>query len=167
MTQFIKTIFVVIYLSVSFAVCAQHTPIPGLQLIPVDPSAAKLPRIKGAEDAISWESLAKVSTKPVGKRLVAHYPASIMRYNQKEVTLVGYMMPLSAGQKQSNFLFSYSASTCNFCLPAGPEGVVEVRASSGVRVSYEPIAIKGVFKVLVDDPSGMYYRLEKAVQISE
>jgi hypothetical protein len=136
-----------------------------VQLIPMAPSAVKLPTIKGAENALDWELLSKVSTKPVGTRITAHYPASIMRLNQSQVTLVGYMMPLSAGQKQSNFLMSYTASTCNFCLPAGPEGVVEVRASPGVKISYEPIAIKGTFKVLVDDPGGMYYRLENASQI--
>jgi hypothetical protein len=97
------------------------------------PSSAQLPKIKGAENAIDWELLAKVTTKPVGKRIVAHYPAAIMRSNQAEATLVGYTMPLSAGQKQTKFLFSYSlfsysASTCNFCLPAGPEGVVEVES---------------------------------------
>jgi hypothetical protein len=136
--------------------------IPGTQLIPVAPSSAQLPKIKGAENAVDWELLAKVTTKPVGKRIVAHYPASIMRLNKSEATLVGYMMPLSAGQKQTKFLFSYTASTCSFCLPAGPEGVVEVESKSGIKMSYEPMAIKGTFKVLVDDPGGMYYKLENA-----
>jgi uncharacterized protein len=164
--QIVALLLTSIVLAVSTGSAAQHAPIPGLQLIPMAPSAASLPKIKGAENALSWELLSKVTTKPSGKKIVAHYPASIMKYNQQEVTLVGYMMPLSAGQKQNNFLFSYSASTCNFCLPAGPEGVVEVKASVGVKVSYEPIAIKGTFRVLVDDPGGMYYRLEKASQIN-
>ncbi len=139
--------------------------IPGTQLIPMAPSSAQLPKIKGAENAVDWELLSKVTTKPVGKRIVAHYPASIMRLNQAEATLVGYMMPLSAGQKQTKFLFSYSASTCSFCLPAGPEGVVEVNAKAGIKMSYEPMAIKGIFKVLLDDPGGMYYKLENAILI--
>lgn len=151
---------------VSAAAIAQHKPIEGLQLIPMAPSAASLPKIKGAEKALSWEELAKVSTKPSGKLIVPHFPASIMKLNQAQVTLVGYMMPLTPGQKQTSFLLSYSAGTCNFCLPAGPEGVVEVRLAEGVRVSYEPIAVKGTFKVLIDDPGGMYYRLEKASQIN-
>lgn len=145
---------------------AQHTPIAGVQLTPLAPSEANLPKIKGAENALSWEVLSKVSTKANGKRIVAHFPLSILRYHLQEVTLVGYMMPLSQGQKQTSFLFSYAASTCNFCLPAGPEGVVEVKAATGVKISYDPIAIKGTLKVLVDDPGGMYYRLEKASQIN-
>jgi uncharacterized protein len=155
----------VLLLSASLTM-GQHTPIAGVQLNPLAPSEANLPKIKGAGNALSWEVLSKVSTKANGKRIVAHFPLSIMRYHQQEVTLVGYMMPLSQGQKQTSFLFSYSASTCNFCLPAGPEGVVEVKASTGVKISYEPIAIKGVLKVLLDDPGGMYYRLEKAIQIN-
>jgi uncharacterized protein len=164
--QMIRFYFLAGLLMCASLTFAQHTPIAGVQLTPLAPSEANLPKIKGAEKALSWEILSKVSTKANGKRIVAHFPVSIMRYHQQEVTLVGYMMPLSQGQKQTNFLFSYSASTCNFCLPAGPEGVVEVKASVGVKVSYEPIAIKGTLKVLIDDPGGMYYRLEKANQIN-
>jgi hypothetical protein len=29
-------------------------------------------------------------------------------------------------------------------------------------MSYEPMVIKGTFKVLVDDPGGKYYKLENA-----
>ena len=141
---------------------AQHSQtgmLEGLKTIPLAPTSANLPILSGA---LSWELLSKVSTKPSGNRLVPHFPLDIMRLQAKEVKLVGYMMPLSPGQKQTHFLVSYSPSTCNFCLPAGPEGVVEVKSKEGIKISYEPVKLKGQFSVLHSSDNGMYYQLTQA-----
>ncbi len=138
---------------------AQSTALHGLQTIPMSPSEANLPKVTGA---VSWELLAKTTTKPAGKRLVPNFSTDVLKLHQTQVTMVGYLMPLEAGKLQRKFLLSYSPQTCNFCLPAGPEGVVEVLAKTGVKVSYEPVTIKGRLLIMADDPGGMYYRLVDA-----
>jgi hypothetical protein len=54
---------------------------------------------------------------------------------------------------------------CPFCLPAGPEAVVEVLAKDPVGYTLDPIIVAGRFAVLKDDPNGVLYRLTGATQI--
>ena len=69
------------------------------------------------------------------------------------------MMPLEPGDKQHHFLLSSVPTSCNFCVPAGPEGLIEVRTKQAVRYSLEPVVVEGILAVLSDDPYGMYYRV--------
>lgn len=53
--------------------------------------------------------------------------------------------------------------SCAFCLPAGPDQLVEVQARTAVKYGFEPIVVSGKFAVLKDDEMGLYYRLTDAV----
>jgi uncharacterized protein len=55
-------------------------------------------------------------------------------------------------------------TSCNFCVPAGPEGLVEVRTVSPVRYTLEPVVVEGLLAVLKDDPFGLYYRVVEGKQ---
>jgi hypothetical protein len=83
----------------------------------------------------------------------------VSRLTRQDVRLVGFMLPLQPGDRQSHFLLTVTSQTCAFCVPAGPEGIVEVRAKTPVKVTFDPILIAGRFEVLRDDPLGVYYRL--------
>jgi hypothetical protein len=76
-----------------------------------------------------------------------------------------FMMPLEPGEKQSRFLLTSVPSGCSFCLPGGPESMVEVRAKSPIAFTYDPLIVEGTFVVLNDDPMGMYYRLTDGVAV--
>lgn len=144
----------------SFGVWSQAAPLPSGALPSLPPSQFSLPQIKGA---ISWDALAKVKTVKIKNRFTTEFPAEVNSLNKREVKVVGFMMPLAPGEKQTHFLLSYSPQTCSFCLPAGPEGMVEVKAKTPIKVSFEPLVVSGKFSVLVDDPAGVYYRLTEAV----
>ncbi len=49
---------------------------------------------------------------------------------------------------------------CPFCMPGGPESMVEVVADNPVEFTYEPIVVAGRMAVLDDDV--VYYRLTNA-----
>jgi hypothetical protein len=66
------------------------------------------------------------------------------------------------GDKQKRFLLTAVPPHCSFCLPAGPDAVVEVEAKTAVKYGLEPIVVEGRFTVLKDDPSGVLYRLADA-----
>ncbi|MGZ3242027.1 MAG: DUF3299 domain-containing protein, partial [Burkholderiaceae bacterium] len=78
----------------------------------------------------------------------------------------GFMMPLEPGVKQKHFLLSVNPGTCAYCMPAGPDGVVEVTSKIPVKYSYEPVVVSGKMAVLKNDPTGLFYRMTEAAPVS-
>jgi hypothetical protein len=75
------------------------------------------------------------------------------------------MMPLDPGEKQTHFLLSSVPLTCSFCVPGGPESMIEVKSKTPVKYGMEPVVVEGHFSVLHDDSYGMYYRMTDAVPV--
>jgi uncharacterized protein len=115
-----------------------------------------LPVVPGT---VPWDLLGQVKTVRVKDRFLPEFPASVRKLDKQEVKLVGFMMPLQTGDRQSHFLLTVTSQTCAFCIPAGPEGIVEVKAKTPVKVTFDPIVVAGRLEVLRDDPMGVYYRL--------
>ena len=76
-----------------------------------------------------------------------------------------HVIPLDVGDKQKRFLLTAVPTHCSFCLPAGPDALVEVVAKTPVRYTFEPIIVSGRFTVLKDDSAGLLYRLSDATQV--
>jgi uncharacterized protein len=55
--------------------------------------------------------------------------------------------------------------TCSFCVPGGPESMVEVRTKTPVKYSLNAVVVEGRFHVLKSDPYGLYYRITDAVPV--
>ena len=51
---------------------------------------------------------------------------------------------------------------CGFCVPAGPQGLIEVRSKIPVKYSIEPVVVEGKFAALENDQYGLFYRLTDA-----
>lgn len=111
-------------------------------------------------DIVSWKLLSQVTAKAEKKKIIPTFPAAVRALDRKTVKVQGFMMPLEAGDKQQHFLLSSVPTTCSFCVPAGPEGLVEVRTKKPVRYTLEPVVVEGQLAVLNDDPYGLYYRVE-------
>ena len=108
---------------------------------------------------LPWALLSSVTTKLEKGKLTPVFPPQVLALNQTKVRVQGFMMPLEPGDKQQHFLLSAVPTSCSFCVPAGPEGLIEVRSKQAVRYSLEPITIEGRLEVLSDDAYGMVYRL--------
>jgi hypothetical protein len=138
-----------------------HVPVPGA---PATPAIQQpLPDIPGV---VSWNTLAKVKQIKTKTSILPEFSKEIIALNEKDVKVQGYMMPLEPGDKQKHFLLSVNSPSCSFCLPAGPEGVVEVKTKTGVKYTFEPITLTGKMSVLKSDPQGLYYRLSDASPIT-
>ncbi len=111
---------------------------------------------------VSWRTLARVETEQVGVRMVSRFAPEILALDQKDVKLQGFMVPLEVGERQKRFLLTAVPVDCAFCLPAGPEALVEVLAKTAIGYSVEPIVVTGRFAVLKDDAGGLLYRLTGA-----
>jgi hypothetical protein len=116
-------------------------------------------------DVLPWSMLTDVKTKKVKNRLLPVFPAPVQALNDKTQRIQGFMMPLDPGEKQKHFLLSSVPLTCSFCVPGGPESMVEVKTRTPVKYSMEPVTVEGKFVVLNDDSYGLYYRITEAVSV--
>lgn len=171
-----KKYWVLLWLVMAASVSAQGLPGQGskdLMMRPQDPDAnlppspyamKPLPELKGV---VSWKTLADVKVLKQKDRFIPDFGKSVATLDKKEIRLQGFMMPLDMGERQNRFLLVALPPTCSFCLPGGPEQMVEVRAKTPVKYGFEPIVVSGRFTVLRDDDMGLFYRLTDAVAVGK
>jgi predicted AlkP superfamily phosphohydrolase/phosphomutase len=117
--------------------------------------------------SLHWETLARGtgaegaagSNAPVDAKKAA---TALSALDGQAVQITGFIYPLQPGDA-SHFLLSAMPSICQFCLPAGPDQLIEVQAEQSVPYTSEPVRVAGQLELLEDDPSGLYYRLHRAV----
>jgi hypothetical protein len=134
---------------------AQHQAPPG-----ADPAAFKpLPERK---DVLSWKLLAQVELVKQKDRYVPQFSSGVSALDKKDVKLQGFMMPLEMGEQQSHFVLAAMPTTCAFCMPGGPESMVEVKMKKPVKYTFDAVVVTGKLAILKDDPSGIFYRIVDA-----
>ena len=149
-------ILLAVLLAFAVPAIAQHQVPPG-----VDPNQFKpLPERK---DVVSWKTLSQVELVKQKDRYVPQFAKDVAALDQKEVKVQGFMMPLSVGDKQSHFVLTAMPQSCAFCLPGGPESMVEVKSKTPVKYTFEAVVLTGKLAILKDDPTGVFYRLTDAV----
>jgi hypothetical protein len=136
---------------------AQHQLPPGADPNQVKPLAER-------NDVVSWKLLSQVELVKQKDRYVPQFAKDVAALDQKTVKVQGFMMPLQVGDKQSHFVLSALPVTCSFCMPGGPEALVEVKTKQPVKYSFDAVTVSGKLSVLKDDPTGVFYRITDAVQ---
>lgn len=111
---------------------------------------------------LPWSLLTQVKTRIEKNRVLPVFPPEVRALDGRTQRVQGFMMPLEPGERQTHFLLSSVPLTCAFCLPGGPESMVEVKARTPVRYGMEPVVVEGRLAVLADDPYGLYYRITDA-----
>ena len=120
--------------------------------------------LQEVDGVVSWKLLSSVTVKADKSKVIPSFPSGVLALNQRTVKVQGFMMPLEPGDRQSHFLLSSVPTSCSFCVPAGPEGLVEVRSKTPVRYTMDVVTVEGQMAVLNDDPYGMFYRVTDAVR---
>jgi hypothetical protein len=115
------------------------------------------------KDVVSWKTLAQVELVKVKDRYQPQFSAAVTALDAKEVKLQGFMMPLEMGDKQSHFVLSATPQDCSFCVPGGPESLVEVKTKAPMAYGNAAVVLSGKLAVLKNDPTGVFYRLTDAV----
>jgi hypothetical protein len=150
-------------LAVAMPVAALDTNVPANGLPSAsDYSAQMLPELAGV---VSWKTLAQVEPVKQGNKMVPQFSRDILGLDKKDVRVQGFIIPLDMGDKQAHFLLSAVPPHCPFCLPAGPDSIVEVHAKKPLAYGFEPILVAGRFAVLKDDPAGVLYRMTDAESV--
>ena len=110
---------------------------------------------------VPWEILQQAKTvQKADKKYGPVFTREIQSLDKRDVKLYGFMMPLDQSAKQKRFLLSPFPPHCSFCMPGGPEAMVEVIADKPFDFTYEPIVVSGRMAVLDDDI--VYYRITNA-----
>jgi uncharacterized protein len=116
-----------------------------------------------AQDVVPWKTFAQVQVTKSKDGFEPRFAQEVADLDQKQVRIQGFMMPLEMGEQQSLFVLSAVPPTCSFCMPGGPEAVVEVRAKRPVAYTEAAVTVSGRLSVLKAEPSGIFYRLTDAV----
>ena len=116
-----------------------------------------------AQEVVPWKTFAQVEMTRSASRIVPRFSPAVAALDQKEVKVQGFMLPLDMGEKHALFILSAVSPTCAFCMPGGPEAVVEVRAKRPLAYTDNAVTVSGKLSVLKDDPTGIFYRLTDAV----
>jgi uncharacterized protein len=122
-------------------------------------SAQLLPDRQGL---VSWKALASVESMNQGSKIVPRFSREILDLDKKQVRIQGFILALDLGLEQKHFLLTAVPPHCPYCLPAGPDAIVEIFSKHPVRYGIEPIIVAGKLAVLRNDPSGVLYRLTDA-----
>ena len=146
----------VFFAAMATPVLAQHQTPPG-----ADPSQFK--PLPDRNDVVSWKLLSQVELVKQKDRYVPQFAPAVAALDNKEVKVQGFMMPLQVGDKQSHFVLTAMPQSCSFCLPGGPESMVEVKSKTPVKYTFEPVILTGKIAILKDDPTGVFYRLTDAI----
>ncbi|MCE2659006.1 MAG: DUF3299 domain-containing protein [Rubrivivax sp.] len=126
-----------------------------------DPRSAFKP-LEEREGVVSWKLLSTVTARVERDRVIPVFPQPVKALDGQALKVQGFMMPLEPGERQRHFLLSAVPTTCSFCVPAGPEGLVEVRTREPVRYTVDAVTIQGRFAVLTNDKFGLFYRVADA-----
>lgn len=126
------------------------------------------PALPEIEDAVSWDLLI-TSTLGYDERfdeLRPMFPPEVRALAGTQVKIVGFNIPLDSSGRR--ILLSLISPSCPFCLPGGPETVVEVEAVESIGMQLEPIILEGTFELIGDGVwTGRYfYRLTGARRTS-
>lgn len=92
--------------------------------------------------------------------------AMVKSYQGQQITIDGYIIPLTGKVSQNHFMLSlYPANMCFFCGAAGPETAMQVFMANDKKVKYSDnkIKVKGVLRINEQSSNGLLYTLEEAV----
>jgi hypothetical protein len=120
---------------------------------------------------LTWEQLTDLTIEtetPAALQTVFHvkFPEALKARDGQDVKITGFMYPLKAGETHDYFLLSALPPSCPFCLPGGSMTLIEVKCAEPVEYTMEPVMLEGIFSLLEDDPSGLYYRITEAKAVN-
>lgn len=121
-----------------------------------------------------WKTLADVSYIKkyddfLGFKVdVPVFSETVEKLEGREITIRGYIIPIEGYKSHKEFIFSaYPYNMCFFCGGAGPETVMEVKATDPIKYTAEAITIRGTLELNSDDINQLMYALVDVKKVNE
>lgn len=116
-----------------------------------------------------WKTLGKITFKKEYDEMLGFkvdvpvFSEDVKKYEGKEITIKGYIIPVEGYKGHKEFIFSaFPYNMCFFCGGAGPETVMEVFASEEVEYTAESVYLKGKLELNDGDINRLMYALKDA-----
>ncbi|MEO6022725.1 MAG: DUF3299 domain-containing protein [Burkholderiales bacterium] len=92
------------------------------------------------------------------------FSQDVKKLDGKPIKVAGFMMPIEQRETHKRFMLSAVPPGCPFCLPGGPNSIIEVHCKTPMKYTTDAIVMNGTMSLLKDDPSGFYYRMTEATE---
>ena len=126
----------------------------------------------GQENKNIWKTLSKITFTKEYDELLGFkidkpvFSESVKELEGQEIVVKGYVIPVEGYKSHKEFIFSaFPYNMCFFCGGAGPETVMEVEASEGVKYTTEQIVLKGKLSLNNKDINHLMYKLSDAEKV--
>ncbi len=127
--------------------------------------ATELPEVDGT---VSWDLLGGVYSREGNHGMLEPvFDDELRSLHGQEVKVQGFMMPLDNSERQQHFLLTRTPPSCFYCLPGGPESVIEVKADRPMPFDFDPMILSGTMQLVENSDMGLFYRLEHAREASD
>lgn len=117
------------------------------------------------EGALDWSQLARAGASMFRDGRISRFPADLHALDGKEVTLAGYMMPFTDAERHSEFMLGALQFHCAGCMMGELNRMVAVKAAEPVAHADGPLVIRGRLRLLEDEASPLFYRLDHALEV--
>lgn len=118
------------------------------------------------EDDLRWVILhdVKITADDARGVYIATFDKKMADLDGRPFTIIGYMLPLEANIHSAHFAITRRSSGCPFCPPNEPTEAIEVFAATPIDYTTGPIALEGRLHLVRSSATGLFYRLDQAVQ---
>jgi hypothetical protein len=131
-----------------------------------------LPLTVASQEQNFWDTLANVRFENRKDKSgydveVPVFSPQLKAFNNKKISLKGYIIPLEELGGQGRFMLSsLPFNLCFFCGAAGPETVIEVQTSIKIPFTTKPIILEGTLVLNDKDPNHHMYILTAAKRLN-
>jgi hypothetical protein len=116
------------------------------------------------DGTLDWSQLARAGASMFRDGRISRFPADLHALDGQVVTLAGYMMPFTDADRHSEFMFGALQFHCSGCMMGDLNRLMAVKAAEPVAVADGPLVIRGRLRLLEDEASPLFYRLEAATE---
>jgi hypothetical protein len=127
---------------------------------------------EGPAGSLAWTTIGRAKEKMVerdGQSVpMPSFDPEMIALNGKEVTVAGFMLPIETTMDQKKFMLSPLPVDCPYCLPAGPNLLIQVEMKNTIRYNYDLVLISG--KLELQDESGdegLFYKILGATELKQ
>lgn len=117
------------------------------------------------DGALDWSQLARAGASMFRDGRISRFPADLHALDGQQVTLAGYMMPFKDADRHSEFMFGALQFHCSGCMMGELNRLVAVKAATPVAQADGPLVIRGRLRLLEDEASPLFYRLDAAQEV--
>lgn len=118
------------------------------------------------EDDLRWIVLhdVKITANEAKGVYIATFSKAMADLDGRPFSIIGYMLPLEATTHSAHFAITRRSTGCPFCPPNEPTEAIEVFAAKPIDYTQAPIALEGRLHLVRSSETGLFYRLDQAVQ---